>query len=106
MCLRLLAYNMGLITIKSKREIGLMRQAGRAAAAARDAAAEAVTPGVTTAEIDMAVRMALKEYGAAPSFLGYNGFPAAACISGRVNAAPSDRSRCRRNSNRPNGGAS
>lgn len=71
---------MGLITIKSPREIELMRQAGRVTAAVRDAAAAAVAPGVTTAEIEMVVRDTLRKHGASASF-PTNGFPAAACIS-------------------------
>jgi methionyl aminopeptidase len=70
-----------MISIKSEQEIQLMRQAGKAAAAARNAAGEAVLPGVTTAEIDQVVRRVLAAYDANPSFLGYNGYPAAACIS-------------------------
>ncbi len=70
-----------MISIKSEQELQLMRQAGKAAAAARDAAGKACLPGVTTAEIDQIVRKVLAEYGAKPSFLGYNGFPAAVCVS-------------------------
>lgn len=43
-----------------------MRQAGRAASAAREAAGAAVAPGVTTAEIDAVVRDTLKQFGAEP----------------------------------------
>ncbi len=38
-------------------------------------------PGVSTAEINEMVHETLKKYGATPSFLGYRGFPAAACVS-------------------------
>jgi len=40
-----------------------------------------VAPGVSTREIDRAVHRFIKSQGAAPSFLGYNGFPASVCIS-------------------------
>ena len=40
-----------------------------------------VRPGVTTLEIDTAVRKFIESQGATPSFLGYGGFPASACIS-------------------------
>lgn len=70
-----------MISIKTPHEIELMRLAGRAAAAAREAAGAIVRPGVTTAEIDTEVRKALAEYGAKPSFLGYRGYPAAVCVS-------------------------
>ena len=58
-----------------------MRRAGRITAAARRLAGELVVPGATTLEIDSAVRKFIKSQGAVPSFLGYGGFPASACIS-------------------------
>ena len=70
-----------MITIKSPREIEAMRLAGRITAAARAYAGEMVKPGVTTQEIDKAVRQFIKQQGAVPSFLGYNGFPGSCCIS-------------------------
>ena len=69
------------ISIKSQEEIECMRQAGREASAAREAAGAAVAPGVTTAEIDAVVRDTLKQFGAEPSFLNYHGYPAAVCVS-------------------------
>lgn len=72
---------MEVISIKSQREIELMRQAGRLTAQARNLAGSMVRPGVTTLEIDQAVRRFIERHGAKPSFLGYNGFPASACIS-------------------------
>ena len=70
-----------MVSIKSVREIELMKLAGAATGAARDAACAAVAPGVSTADIDAVVRDKIKEFGATPSFLGYNGYPAAACVS-------------------------
>lgn len=70
-----------MINIKSLHELELMRKAGRLTALARKAAAEAVRPGVTTGEIDRVVRKTIEEAGATPSFLGYGGFPASACVS-------------------------
>ena len=58
-----------------------MRRAGRITAAARDLAGKLVKPGVTTLEIDKAVRKFIEGQGARPSFLNYNGFPGSACIS-------------------------
>lgn len=43
--------------------------------------AAAVEPGITTAELDQLTRKIIAEMGGKPSFLGYNGFPAAICIS-------------------------
>ena len=70
-----------MISVKSPREIILMRRAGEITAAARALAGEMVTPGVTTQEIDKAVRAFIESKGARPSFLGYNGYSGSACIS-------------------------
>ena len=70
-----------MIILKSSHEIELMRQAGKITAAARALAGAMVAPGVSTREIDRAVHRFIKSQGAAPSFLGYNGFPASVCIS-------------------------
>ncbi len=70
-----------MITLKSAREIELMRRAGKITAAARALAGEMVKPGVTTREIDKAVHHFIKSQGAEPSFLNYNGYPASVCIS-------------------------
>lgn len=70
-----------MITLKSAREIELMRRAGKITAAARALAGEMVKPGVTTREIDKAVHHFIKSQGAEPSFLNYNGYPASVCVS-------------------------
>ena len=72
---------MNAITIKSQREIEIMRQAGRITAAARSLAREMVTPGITTAQIDREVRHFIEKSGAVPTFLGYGGYPASVCLS-------------------------
>ena len=58
-----------------------MRKAGRLTAQARALAGSLVRPGVTTHEIDTAVRKFIESHGAKPSFLGYGGFKGSACIS-------------------------
>ncbi len=70
-----------MIVIKTARELSKMRDAGRISARALRLAGEAVAPGVSTLEIDGIVRKYIEEQGAAPSFLGYGGFPGSACIS-------------------------
>ena len=72
---------LSMISLKSPREIELMRRAGRLTAQARALAGSMVRPGVTTLEIDTAVRKFIERHGAKPSFLGYSGFPGSACIS-------------------------
>ena len=72
---------MEMISLKSPREIECMRRAGRLTAQARALAGSLVRPGVTTHEIDTAVRKFIESHGAKPSFLGYGGFKGSACIS-------------------------
>ena len=72
---------MSMIKIKSTHEIKLMQEAGQIAAAARAAAGALVAPGITTRELDNAARKVIEGYGAKPSFLNYNGFPASICCS-------------------------
>lgn len=69
------------IVLKTARELGLMRQAGRISAGALREAGKAVEPGVSTAELDRIARRYIERQGATPSFRNYNGFPASACIS-------------------------
>jgi methionyl aminopeptidase len=69
------------IKIKSKREIELMRRAGRIAANALATAGRAVTAGVSTKELDKIISEVIAAHGATASFLGYGGFPGSACIS-------------------------
>ncbi len=61
----------GGITIKSRREIGLMRQAGKVVAEAKAHVMEAVKPGVTTGELDSIAEDVIRKMGAVPSFKGY-----------------------------------
>ena len=72
---------MEMISIKSAHEIEKMRAAGRLTAQARALAGSMVRPGITTGEIDRAVKKFIESHGAKPSFLGYGGFPASTCIS-------------------------
>ena len=58
-----------------------MRQAGKITVGARTVAREMVAPGVTTREIDREVHKFITKSGAQPTFLGYGGFPASACVS-------------------------
>ena len=58
-----------------------MREACRISARALQIGGKAVEPGVSTQEIDRLIRRYIESEGAKPSFLGYGGFPASACIS-------------------------
>ena len=70
-----------MVIVKTAREISKMKDACRISAEALRVAGEAVKPGITTYEIDTIVRKYIEKQGATPSFLGYGGCPASACIS-------------------------
>jgi len=70
--------------LKSAREIGLMREAGKVVAEALRLCRQMAQPGVRTLEIDQAVEEFFARHGAVPLFKGYPGktpFPAVTCIS-------------------------
>ena len=58
-----------------------MKIAGRITAEALVLASELIRPGISTKEIDTKIQRHIERCGATPSFLGYGGFPASACIS-------------------------
>ncbi|GAA2023021.1 type I methionyl aminopeptidase [Agromyces tropicus] len=62
-------------------EVERIRAAGRVAAGAIEAAAEAVRPGITTDEIDRIAHEFVVGHGAYPSTLGYRGYPKSSCTS-------------------------
>ena len=70
-----------MITVKKPNEIAKMRAAGRLTGEALAYAEERIRPGVTTAQINAAVHEYITSHGAVPSFLGYHGYPASACVS-------------------------
>ena len=70
-----------MIHLKNSAQITAMKDAGRITGEALLVARDAVRPGVSTYEIDLAIRRYIEKCGATPTFLGYGGFPASACIS-------------------------
>nr|MBQ4319880.1 type I methionyl aminopeptidase [Clostridia bacterium] len=70
-----------MITLKNAEQIEIMKHAGRITGEALALAGEAVREGVTTKHLDDIIRTYIEKQGAKPSFLGYSGFPASACIS-------------------------
>lgn len=70
-----------MIVLKTKADLAKMQDAGRISAQALAVGGELVRPGVTTKEIDTAIHKFILSQGAVPSFLGYGGFPASACVS-------------------------
>lgn len=70
-----------MIIIKTSNELTKMRKAGLITGGALVAAQKAIHPGMSTLELDKVIKNYIISHGAKPSFLGYNGFPASACIS-------------------------
>ena len=69
------------ISIKSEREIELMKEAGRILALTHEELKKAIKPGITTYAIDKIGEEVIRSYGCIPSFLNYNGYPASICVS-------------------------
>lgn len=70
-----------MIIKKSREEIERMRTAGRVVVTTFDAVRQKIRPGVRTRELDAVVERVIRGAGCEPSFKGYRGFPASACIS-------------------------
>ena len=69
------------VTIKSQREIELMRESCRILGEVHDALSKIIAPGISTKEIDIEGEKLIRSYGCIPNFLHYNGFPASICVS-------------------------
>ena len=69
------------VTIKTAREIELMREAGRLLELVHDELAKAIRPGISTWDIDHLGEELIRSYGCVPNFLHYNGYPASICVS-------------------------
>jgi len=69
------------ITLKTDRQVKLMREAGRIVAETHELLAKMIAPGITTKELDQAAEDYIRSRGAIPAFKGYNGFPGSICAS-------------------------
>ena len=69
------------VSVKSKREIELMREAGKILGTVLNELSKEIKPGMTTHRIDQLGEEMIRSYGCIPSFLGYGGFPASICVS-------------------------
>lgn len=69
------------VTVKSARELALMRDAGKMLAEVHEKLAEAIKPGISTLEIDTLGEKYIRSFGCTPNFLNYNGYPASVCVS-------------------------
>lgn len=70
-----------MIICKSEQELGYMREAGKVVAGAFAELAKAISPGITTAELDRIAEEYIISQGARPAFKGLYGFPATICAS-------------------------
>jgi methionyl aminopeptidase len=61
------------VTLKNRRQIDLMRAAGRLVAETFEVVKEHIQPGVTTAELDRIAEKHIRKQGAASSYKGYRG---------------------------------
>lgn len=83
-----------MISVKSEREIELMRESCRVVKETLDFVGKNIKAGMTTKEVDELVYRYITASGAIPSSLGYEGYPASACVSVNevvVHGIPSDR---------------
>lgn len=69
------------VTIKSQREIELMRESCRILSEVHEKLAEIIAPGISTKDIDIEGDRLIRSYGCIPNFLHYNGYPASICVS-------------------------
>lgn len=82
------------ITIKSDREIQLMKEAGQILAKVHEELGKAICPGMSTGEIDRIGEKLIRSYDCIPAFLDYHGYPASICVSVNdevVHGIPSDK---------------
>lgn len=83
-----------MISLKSKREIEIMAEAGRVMKAVFAAVEPMVKAGITTLQLDQIAEKVIRDAGAKPAFKGYRNFPGTACISVNeevVHGIPGDR---------------
>ena len=69
------------VTIKSEREIKLMRESCRILAEVHARLGKAIKPGISTWDINDLGDKLIRSYGCVPNFLNYNGYPASICVS-------------------------
>jgi methionyl aminopeptidase len=83
-----------MITIKSAREIEIMRRGGKITSKTLAMLMAAAKPGVTTGQLDKLADESIRSMGGVPTFIGYHGYPSAICASVNeevVHGMPGDR---------------
>ena len=69
------------VTVKSAKEIELMREAGRLLEIVHDEIAKMIRPGISTMDINEYGDKVIRDLGCVPNFLNYSGYPASICVS-------------------------
>ena len=69
------------VSIKSSREIELMRESCRLLALVHEEMGKIIRPGISTGEIDAYGEKLIRDFGCTPNFKNYNGYPASVCVS-------------------------
>ena len=70
-----------MIYLKTDEEIELMRISNQIVAKTLAEVCKNIRPGVTTLQLDAIAETFIRDNGATPTFLGYNGFPNTLCVS-------------------------
>lgn len=70
-----------MISIRTEREIDILRQANAIVAQAHKQVAKLIVPGTCTRDLDEIVEALIRDAGATPAFKGYHGYPASICVS-------------------------
>lgn len=69
------------VSIKSAREIELMRKSAEILFEVHEQLGKVIKPGISTLDIDTLGEELIRSYGCEPNFLNYNGYPASICVS-------------------------
>ena len=83
-----------MVSLKTEKEIAIMKEGGAILAKILKELSNVVRPGVVTQDLDKLANELVFKFGAKPAFLNYHGYPATLCISineGIVHGLPSDR---------------
>ena len=70
-----------MVSIKSAREIELMRESCKLLEDVFYQMEQAIRPGISTKDIDRLGEKLIRKHGCEPNFLNYNGYPASVCVS-------------------------
>ena len=76
-----MAFRKRMIAAKTPAQLDAMEAAGRIVGTALQEVRAAAKPGVTTLDLDRVAEAVIRDHGAIPTFLGYNGFPGSICAS-------------------------